>query len=249
MFGKSVCLLVISTVSLSPLLLPVALLGQKMFGQTPAEQTKIAQTKIDQREVVQTAIGQTVQDNSRLPLLTAPLSNRIPWLPEPAPTVPEPVLPPRLPVTLPGGFGFPQFARAAGIIFSGTVTKVEPRPATAASGHAVTTIAITFHIENAIRGATSGQDLTISQWIGAWSSGQRYRVGERVFLFLYPRSKLGLTSCVGGAMGRLAIDPLGRVLLTAQHLAAFRNDPILGGKSRVDFNDFALAVRRLGEEE
>ena len=104
-------------------------------------------------------------------------------------------------------------------------------------------------MENAIRGATPGEDLTISQWIGLWSGGQRYRVGERVLLFLYPPSKLGLTSCVAGAIGRFAIDPWGRVLLSAQHLSAFRADPVLGGKSRIRFSEFALAVRQAGEEE
>jgi len=153
----------------------------------------------------------------------------------------------RFPVASPGLSGFPQLVRASGMIFSGTVTGIERRPATL--GQAVETVAITFHIENAIRGATPGESLTISQWIGLWSSGQRYRAGERVLLFLYPNSKLGLTSCVGGALGRLAIDPGGRVLLTAHHLAAFRRDAVLGGKSRLRLSDFALAVSRAAEEE
>jgi hypothetical protein len=50
-------------------------------------------------------------------------------------------------------------------------------------------------------------------------------------------------------MGRFTIDPWGRVLLSAQHLSAFRGDPVLGGKSRVRVSDFALAVRRASEEE
>jgi hypothetical protein len=137
--------------------------------------------------------------------------------------------------------------RAAGTIFSGTVTAIARHPAT---GHQlVETVAVTFHVERAIRGTTPGQELTISQWIGLWSSGQRYRVGERVLLFLYPPSKLGLTSCVAALMGRFSIDPLGRVSLSALHLSAFRADPILGGKSRVNFSDLALAVQRAGEEE
>jgi hypothetical protein len=158
---------------------------------------------------------------------------------------------PHVPISPPGTpprtIGFPLIARAAGTIFSGTVTAIARRPAS--PSQAVETVAITFHIENAIRGATRGEDLTISQWIGLWSSGQRYRIGERVLLFLYPPSKLGLTSCVVGAMGRFMIDPRGRVLLSAQHLSAFRADPVLGGKSRVSFSDFALAVHRAGEEE
>jgi hypothetical protein len=142
--------------------------------------------------------------------------------------------------------GFPSLARAAGIIFSGTVARIEPRPASGAQP--VATIAIIFHVENAIRGATPGQDLTILQWIGAWSGGQRYRVGERVFLFLYPPSRLGLTSTVGGPMGRFGIDPWGRIPLTAQHLSAFRSDPILGGKASLRFSDFVLAVQRASPE-
>jgi|SRR5580658_234533 hypothetical protein len=168
------------------------------------------------------------------------------------PGSPSPGLPPgrspvRHPVRFPVKVGLPLIAQAAGTIFSGTVTAIAPNPAL--SGQAIEIVAITFHVENAIRGATPGDDLQISQWIGLWSGGQRYRVGERVLLFLYPPSKLGLTSSVGGAMGRFAIDPAGGVLLSAQHVSAFRTDPVLGGKSRVRFSDFALAVRQASKEE
>jgi len=155
---------------------------------------------------------------------------------------------PRLPTTTPPGtIGFPLIARAAGTIFSGTVMAVARRPAP--HGQSLETVAITFHVQNAIRGATPGQDLTITQWMGLWSGGQRYRVGERVLLFLYPPSKLGLTSSVGGDMGRFSVDLWGRVLLSAQHFSAFRADPVLGGKSRVTVSDFAMAIRRASLEE
>lgn len=163
--------------------------------------------------------------------------------PVPAPTPPLPHAPIAPPITI----GFPQFARAAGMIFSGTVTAIEPRPRS--HGQAVEIVAVTFHVEDAIRGVTPGQDLTIKQWIGLWSAGQRYRVGERALLFLYPPSKLGLTSCVAWPMGRFSIDGWGRVLLSAQHLSAFRADPVLGGKAHVRISDFAQAVRRASEEE
>lgn len=153
----------------------------------------------------------------------------------------EPTRFPRLPVSPPGAIGFPQLIRNAGTIFSGTVTRIQRRPAT--HGQSIETVAVTFHVENAIRGATQGGDLTISQWIGLWSSGQRYRVGQRVLLFLYPRSKLGLTSSVAGPMGRFEIDASGKVLLSAQHLSAFRTNPVLGGKSRLRVSDFAWAVK------
>ena len=173
----------------------------------------------------------------------------IPRPPEPTPhepTPPEPGSPSR-PILPPGGIGLQQIARAAGTIFSGTVTAIARHPASHAQ--AVETVAITFHVDRAIRGATPGTDFTVSQWMGVWSSGQRYRVGERLLLFLYPPSKLGLTSSVGAEIGRFNVDPLGRVLLTAQQLSAFRADPVLAGKSRVNFSDFALAVQRTAEEE
>lgn len=173
----------------------------------------------------------------------------IPRPPAPIRPLPGPVVP-RLPVavpTIPGAFGFPQLARAAGIIFSGAVTSIARHRAR--PGETVETVAITFHVENAVRGATPGDTLTISEWIGLWSGGQRYRVGERVMLFLYSPSKVGLTSCAGGSLGRFDVDDAGRVLLSAQQLSAFRKDPAIGGKSRVPLSDFASAVRQASEEE
>jgi len=164
--------------------------------------------------------------------------------------VSPPILPPRLPlpptvgppVRPPGSIGLSQLSQAAGTIFSGSVTAVERHPAS--SQQAIETVSITFHVDQAIRGVIPGEDFTISQWIALWSSGQRYRVGERVLLFLYPPSKLGLTSCVGGGFGRFTVDPSGEVFFTAQHRAAFRADPILGGRARASFSDLALAVQR-----
>lgn len=151
------------------------------------------------------------------------------------------------PITQPEPISFPLIARAAHTIFSGTVIKIARRPTT--HSQAVETVAITFHVENAIRGTTSGENLTILQWIGLWSGGQRYRVGERVLLFLYPLSKLGLTSSVGGGMGRFTVDLRGRVLLSAEHLSAFRENAVLRGRSQVRFRDFALAVKGINEVE
>lgn len=160
---------------------------------------------------------------------------------------PVPLPPPHVVSPTRERMNFSDVARQAATIFSGTVSAIRLQPA---SRHdTVQTVAITFHVEQAIRGVSPGQDLTISQWIGLWSGGQRYRVGERVLLFLYPRSKLGLTSAVSGPMGRFTISSGGSIRLSAEHLSAFRRDPVLGGKSRATLSDFALAVRRAGEEE
>jgi hypothetical protein len=219
-----------------------ALCGQTMRGQA-----------VQPRADIEVGDGSALRTDTpgphgraRVPIPTRALVPPHVLIPTPIP-VPSPVRPggPARPVA--GTILFPQMARAAGAIFSGTVTKVARRKAT--RGQTLETVAITFHVERAIRGATPGEEFTISQWIGLWSNGQRYRVGERVLLFLYPPSKLGLTSCVAAPMGRFAVDGAGRVLLTAQHLSAFRADPVLGGKSRAQFSDFALAVRQASGEE
>ncbi|MGA8618051.1 MAG: hypothetical protein WB660_05965 [Candidatus Sulfotelmatobacter sp.] len=64
-----------------------------------------------------------------------------------------------------------------------------------------------------MRGASIGEKLTIHEWAGLWTRGERYRVGERVLLFLYSPSRLGLTSPVAGAIGRFAIDSEGKIVL------------------------------------
>jgi hypothetical protein len=163
--------------------------------------------------------------------------------------MPRPVDPghPVSPRTIPRTIDFGSVARAAGTIFSGTVTAIVHHPPN--RRQSVDTVGITFHVQRAIRGATPGELLTISQWMGLWSSGQRYRLGERVLLFLYPPSKLGLSSCVGAPLGRFRVDPVGHILLSPQHLLAFRTDPVLGGRSQVKFSDFARAVRQASEEE
>jgi len=104
----------------------------------------------------------------------------------------------------------------AGYIFSGTVKAVERvGPTNAAS---VPVMRITFLVESGIRGVRNGQTLTIREWAGLWDAGERYRPGERVMLFLYPPSKLGLTSPVGGSRGRFVVGTNGRIILSPRRL-------------------------------
>jgi hypothetical protein len=136
----------------------------------------------------------------------------------------------------------------AGAVFAGTVTAIKRSPVS--TKDAVATVAVTFHVDRGIRGAITGQDFTLHQWMGLWNSGQqRYRVGEKVLLFLYPASKLGLTSWVSGSLGHFAFDHRGRVLLSPEHVSAFRNDPVLAGKSDISVEDFDWAVRRASAGE
>jgi hypothetical protein len=141
---------------------------------------------------------------------------------------------------------FPSMVLAAGMIFSGEVTSITHNPT--ADKQTVATVAITFHVDNAVRGVTVGQDVTITEWNGLWNSGQRYRVGDRLMLFLYPPSKLGLTSWVAGPLGRFAIDGSGNVQLSGLHIAAFRGEPLLAGRLSISAHDFMRAVQRASFE-
>jgi|ERR1700688_867111 len=140
-----------------------------------------------------------------------------------------------------------QMVRVAGIVFSGRVTSIGR--AAGFYGHEPVSTSVTFHVEQAIRGASPGESLTIREWAGLWGAGERYRVGERVLLFLYSPSKLGLTSPVGGAMGRFAMDSRGMIVMSPRHVGDLSSDPILGGKTVVPYADFALAVRRFKGQE
>jgi hypothetical protein len=142
-----------------------------------------------------------------------------------------------------------QLTRQAGYIFAGTVTKVEPGVVSAPNE--VVTVRITFRVEQAIRGVRTGETLQIRQWAGLWNSGERYRVGERLMLFLYPPSKLGLTSPVGGALGRLEMNSQGEFLLGSAQLRALLPGISSAGDARtgrMDSHEFLRAVRREFEE-
>ncbi|HXZ33568.1 MAG TPA: hypothetical protein VEH30_14930 [Terriglobales bacterium] len=102
-------------------------------------------------------------------------------------------------------------AHKAGYIFSGTVKSVERIAPNNASS--VPVMRITFQVDKGYVGVRSGQQLVIHECAGLWQSGESYRRGEKVLLFLYPLSKLGLTSPVGGMSGRFAMDRGGRIVI------------------------------------
>lgn len=130
---------------------------------------------------------------------------------------------------------------AAGIIFSGRVTSV--RRAESSAGITAAPTVITFQVDQGIRGTATGQVLTIREWAGLWDRGERYRVGESVFLCLYPPSRLGLTSPVSGGSGRFAIDARRRIVVNAQNSATLAFDPMIVGETEIPYADFERAVR------
>jgi len=143
-----------------------------------------------------------------------------------------------------------QLTKKSGYMFSGTVLKVQRVGANHNS--AADSVAVTFHVDQGIRGAKTGQTLTIREWGGLWNARERYRPGEHVFLFLYPPSRLGLTSPVSGDFGRLPIDSGKRVVLPGQLADELPVSPRQKREARENHNlplrQFAAAIRRASEE-
>ncbi len=107
-----------------------------------------------------------------------------------------------------------QAARKAGFIFSGTVLSVQQLPS---GPGGVNRVRITFSVHEAVRGVRQGKTFTVDQWANLWANqASQFRPGDRVFVLLYPRSKLGLTSVVAGGLGRYNLDSKWRVVGTNQ---------------------------------
>ncbi len=117
-----------------------------------------------------------------------------------------------------------QVARKSGFIFSGTVRSVEWRRAPAGVG--IDTVRIAFAVHEGVRGTTHGRTFVMQEWAGLWSSSSgRFRPGQRVFLCLYPRSRLGLTSVVGGDLGRYDLDSNWRIAGTSRKPLVVLDEP------------------------
>ncbi len=118
------------------------------------------------------------------------------------------------------GAHWKQLSRRAGMIFAGTVLSTTPQTVTtrpAAMGRSApgTTPAIElrFQVNEAIAGVDPGQVLTIHEWTGAWSMHRPMSTGQHILIFLYPPSRLGLTSPVGGSLGQISLDASGKNVL------------------------------------
>jgi hypothetical protein len=141
----------------------------------------------------------------------------------------------------------PPLTQSSGYIFAGTVQSVQR---TAPNRNGVATVQISFHVDQGIRGVRTGQTLAIREWAGLWEAGERYRQGERVLLFLYPPSKLGLTSPVRGPMGRFRIGTDGQVVFDPGRIGFPARRPSIGDPGQTRFNprEFVRFVRSAEEE-
>jgi hypothetical protein len=143
-----------------------------------------------------------------------------------------------------------QLSRRAGMIFAGTV--LTPATAIAPTQTATTlravpgptpAVEVTFRVDEAIAGVERGQILTIHEWTGAWSMHRPMRQGQHILLFLYPPSRLGLTSPVGGSLGQVDLDSSGRNVSEATHA------PSQIDAATVSVVQLERAIRRARNEE
>ena len=152
-----------------------------------------------------------------------------------------------------------QLSRRAGMIFAGTVLTAATK--TAATDRAVPVatpaVQLSFRVDEAIAGVKRGQVLSIHEWAGAWSMHRPMSKGQHILIFLYPPSRLGLTSPVGGSLGQVALDPSGKnVSEYMQKPAAavsLRNEPSARPHVPVDARNVSVvqlerAIRSAREE-
>jgi hypothetical protein len=123
-----------------------------------------------------------------------------------------------------------QISRRAGLIFVGTVLSSSPpssngdslSPTPATIPPAAPTIQLSFNVDRAIAGVETGQVLTIHEWAGASSMHRAMRPGQHFLLFLYPPSRLGFSSPVGGESGEVLLDGSGQNVADAKLTPIFK---------------------------
>ena len=144
-----------------------------------------------------------------------------------------------------------QLSRQAGMIFAGTVLstapQIAPNPAVvtqavasqAADPGMVPAVQLSFRVDTAIAGVEQGQILTIREWVGARSLHRPLHSGQHILIFLYPTSRLGLTSPVAGSLGQVALDANGNVA---------RHEKVPADKEIVSVLQLGRAIRSAREE-
>jgi hypothetical protein len=143
------------------------------------------------------------------------------------------------------GADLQMLTRRAGLIFAGTVIRVDLPQATGSAGDGA--VAITFRVNDGIRGTATGEELTIREWRGLWQRRHdpRYRVGDKVLVFYHQRSSSGLSSPVAGDAGRFAVGSGDRVALSTQQQHAL----LRSSRLHTDLTDEQIAKGRLSYEQ
>lgn len=106
-----------------------------------------------------------------------------------------------------------EMTHAAAVIVRGEVlqARVEPHP----DFPNISTLRVTLRVSEVIRGRADKQ-LSFRSYVSNGRFGQRtsskgvpgagYRIGDELVLFLYAKSRYGLTSTVGGDQGRFRVE-------------------------------------------
>ena len=115
-----------------------------------------------------------------------------------------------------------KLARPAGIIFSGTVIRIDR--GRDESGN-VAPVQVAFRVGEAVRGCYAGETIEVAEWAELWARHDRYRVGQQVLLFLYPRNAAGITSPVAGDIGVFMLGPNGLLRITPQQASLLGSQP------------------------
>jgi hypothetical protein len=118
-----------------------------------------------------------------------------------------------------------QLSRRAGMIFAGTVLASTP-PATTidrAIPASIPAVELSFRVDEPIAGVRRWQVVTIHEWVGALDRQRPMIKGQHILTFLYPPSRLGLTSPVGGSLGQVALDASGKNVSRARFRDALQS--------------------------
>lgn len=151
-----------------------------------------------------------------------------------------------------------QIISSAGFIFSGKITNVWSER-DAATGFIVTYS--TVAVDENVRGANTNR-FTFKQYGGTYqglnvfaADMSYFTVGEEVVAFLYPLSKLGLTSPIGVAEGKWMVqrDPAtGKKFVAGNMFSAKAQFSAAAAKApaaRMEYNEFLKLVRTLAARE
>jgi hypothetical protein len=138
------------------------------------------------------------------------------------------------------GSQWQSLSQRAGMIFAGTVLSSGSQ--TVRMDRSVAAIELRFRVDRPIAGVDAGQVLTIHEWAGASSGHRPLRRGEHILIFLYPPSRLGLTSPVGGSLGQIGLDSTGQYVAVT-HQAITQSNRSLPARSLIKVSQLERAIR------
>ena len=91
----------------------------------------------------------------------------------------------------------------AGVVFLGTVSSIRH---IASDGGSSGAVEITFAVEQAVKGCTTGSTYALREWAGLWMANDaRYRVGQRLLMLLHAPGPGGLSGPVDGMNGAIPV--------------------------------------------